>query len=80
MRMNAPLTLCWIVLFVVGGILSMLADPAAASLKRVIILERADVGFPPLMETWEDQKLRLAQTTEPSRGGMPVSGSTTVKD
>ena len=78
--MNAPLTLCWIVLFVVVGILSMLADPAAASLKRVIILERADVGFPTLMETWEDQKLRLAQTTEPSRNGMPVSGSTAVKD
>jgi hypothetical protein len=51
------------------GLLLGIAHPSAASLKRVIILERADVGFPPLMETWEQQRLRLAQTIEPSPRG-----------
>jgi hypothetical protein len=47
-----------------AGILLVLSDPAAASLKRVIVLERPDVGFPPFTDTWEQQRLRLAQIPE----------------
>ena len=46
----------------------MLADPAAASLKRVIILERADVGFPPLIDTLQEDRLKLAQSPGSSAG------------
>ena len=37
----------------------MLANPVAASLKRVIVLERPHIGFPPVTKSWEQQRLRL---------------------
>jgi hypothetical protein len=53
------------------------AAGAAASLKRVIVLERPNVGFPPFTKTWEQQRLKLSQipatspdyTTVKRRGG-----------
>jgi hypothetical protein len=51
-------------LFAAGVLL--LIDPAAASLKRAIVLERPDIGFPRLIDTWEQQRLRLAPIPHPS--------------
>jgi hypothetical protein len=50
-------------LFAAGVLL--LTDPAAASLKRAIVLGRPDVGFPRLIETWEQRRLRLAPIPQP---------------
>jgi len=63
--------------FAAGILLLMLANPATASLKRVIVLERANIGFPPFTKTWEHQRLKLSQspatspdyTTVKRRGG-----------
>lgn len=55
----------WMSLFSVAILLGV-ADPAGASLKRVIILERADVGFPPLTDTSESHRVRLAERAKPS--------------
>lgn len=43
----------------------VLADPATACLKRVIVLEGRDVGFPPFSD-WKQQRLKLAQISEAS--------------
>jgi hypothetical protein len=51
----------WTPVFAAGILLLMLANPAAASLKRVIVLERPNVGFPPFTKTWEQQRLKLSQ-------------------
>jgi hypothetical protein len=67
----------WTPVVAAGILLLMLANPAAASLKRVIVLERPNVGFPPFTKTWEQQRLKLSQipatspdyTTVKSRGG-----------
>ena len=47
------------------GVLLVLANPAAASLKRVIVKERPEVGFPPLIKSLDQQRLRLAQLRRP---------------
>lgn len=56
----------WALLFALGILLGV-AQSTSASLKRVIILERADVGFPTLIETLRQQKLRLTSHLEPKR-------------
>jgi hypothetical protein len=66
--MKAGIILVWTILLVLGIQLG-LADPTAASLKRVIILEQSGIGFPPLINKREQEKLRLAQTTEPFLSG-----------
>ena len=51
---------CWKPLLFVGALL-VTTGPAAASLKRVIVWERPDVGFPPLIDTLQEDRLKLAQ-------------------
>ena len=65
-------------LLLAAGVL-LLADPAAASLKRAIVLERPDVGFPRVIDTWEQQRLRLAPIPQPSPEQMPVQGNRDVE-
>ena len=57
-------------LFAAGALLFV--DPAAASLKRAIVLERPDIGFPRLIDTWEQQRLRLASLPQPTPEETPV--------
>jgi hypothetical protein len=74
--MTIDFTPVWTPVFA-AGMLLMLANPATASLKRDIVLERPNIGFPPFTKTWEQQRLKLSQfpatspdyTTVKSRGG-----------
>jgi hypothetical protein len=66
-------TLAILTLLFAPGIL-LVVDQAAASLKRAIVLERTDVGFPRLIDTWEQQRLRLAPIPQPSPEKIPVEG------
>ena len=65
--MKARIISYWMSLFSVAILLGV-ADPAGASLKRVIILERAEVGFPPLTDTSESHRVRLAGAEPSPRG------------
>jgi hypothetical protein len=60
--MKVDITPVWTTVFA-AGILLMLANPATASLKRVIVLERPDIGFPPFTKTWEQQRVKLSQNS-----------------
>jgi hypothetical protein len=51
---------CWKLPFLAGALL-VLADPAAAALKRIIVRERFEVGFPPLIQNLDQRSLRVAQ-------------------
>jgi hypothetical protein len=41
--------------------------PAAAALKRVIILQKLDAGTPPLIDLYQEDRLRLAPLDEELR-------------
>ena len=44
--------------------------PATASLKEVIILQSLDVGTPPLIERYQEERMRMAPFGEkPTKGG-----------
>ena len=58
---------CWKHLLFVGALL-VTTGPAAASLKRVIVWEHPDVGFPPLINTLQEDRLKLAQIPGSSAG------------
>ena len=45
----------WTPVVAAGILVIMLANPAAASLKRVIFLERPNIGFPPVTKTWQQR-------------------------
>ena len=51
----------WTPVVVAGILVILLADAAAASLKRVIVLDRPNIGFPPVTKTWQQQRLRLSE-------------------
>ena len=63
-------------LLLFAGALLVATGPAAASLKRVIVRERPDVGFPPLMDTLQEDRLKLAQIPGGSAGKREENPST----
>jgi hypothetical protein len=76
--MKVDLTPVGTPVFAAGILLLMLANPATASLKRVVVLEHPNIGFPPFTKAWEQQRLKISQspatsplyTTVKRRGGL----------
>ena len=67
MDMEITRIACWKPLLFVGALL-VPTGPAVASLKRLIVWERPDVGFPRLMDTLQEDRLKLAQIPRGSAG------------
>jgi hypothetical protein len=51
----------WVLPLLTGALVG-LTDPAVASLKRVIVLERPESGFLPIMKRLKEERLRLAHS------------------
>ena len=67
MKMEITRIAYWKLLLFAGALL-VITGPAAASFKRVIVWERPDVGFPPLIKTLQEDRLKLAQSPGSSAG------------
>ena len=63
-------------LLLFAGALLVATGPAAASLKRVIVWEHLDVGFPPLINNLHEDRLKLAQIPVASAGEREQNPST----